>query len=156
MITKSKKSLLFLYTVIILLLVVVSFINISDNHSSEKSPKETIERKANIEVLNTDGDIRYIDYLDKYTSNITSEYEKRYLAYEVITTNNEIISIDDSFNYGFKTIKLENKQTASFSLEVERSGLYEIYIDYYFSDNSINDVEGNFKINNDIGNNIYN
>ena len=44
MITKSKKSLLFLYTVIILLLVVVSFINISDNHSSEKSPKETIER----------------------------------------------------------------------------------------------------------------
>ena len=34
--------------------------------------------------------------------------------------------------------KLENKQTAEFNLNVSQAGLYEIYIDYYFYDSSIN------------------
>jgi ABC-type glycerol-3-phosphate transport system substrate-binding protein len=52
-----------------------------------------------------------------------------------------------SYDYHDDIIKLENKQTASMKISVENSGLYDIYVDYYFLDDSTSDTEGSIMVN---------
>lgn len=149
MITKSKKSLLLIYTVVILLVGIFFSTKLIISGVENLSVREDEKKLTKIELLNSDDETRYIDYLDKYNQHISNNYEKKYDVETVLDSSIELIDADSSFGYGQKIIKLETKQSASFNLDVEVSGLYEIYLDYYFASESINDVEGNFKINGD-------
>lgn len=108
--------------------------------ASEEENEEIITYQGNDTEL-----LSYTDYLAKYSTK-ESTANQEFLAKETIS-NLDIISKENSFDYGTEIIKLENKQTASFKLNVNEAGLYNIYIDYYFADASINDAEATMKIN---------
>ena len=150
MITKIKKYIFYFVANICVLLGLCSLINcisfddlvVSNrnviNHALEELSKETAEEAS---------ETSYTNYLAKYSNVETKVVYQNFTAATTLSSNNIVLSKEESYGYNSKTVKLENKQTADFILNVEAAGLYEIYIDYYFCDSSINDVEANFKIN---------
>ena len=148
MITRIKRYTLYFVLNIGVLLCLCAFINNIEFDSYHISNQTTNnESFVTLSSTSSDEEMSYTDYLSKYSSNGANIAHQEFIAANVITSSNPIVSLEDSFGYGNKTVKLENKQTAEFELVVETAGLYEIYIDYYFYDSSINDVEANFKIN---------
>lgn len=103
------------------------------------------------EILSYEGNqteqLSYTDYLAMYSNHLATA-NQAFFVKDVIQ-NIDLISQENSFGYDNDVIKLENKQTAIFNLNVNEAGLYNIYIDYYFADASINDAEGQMKINGD-------
>ncbi len=115
-----------------------SFAEVGKNEESE-GPVEVTPYKGN----DTD-QMSYTNYLAKYSTHQATA-NQTFFAKDVIQ-NLDVISAENSFGYGNDVIKLENKQTAIFNLNVEKAGLYNIYVDYYFADTSINDAEASMKI----------
>ena len=148
MITRIKRYTLYFVLNIGVLLCLCAFINNIEFDSYHISNQTTNnESFVTLSSTSSDEEMSYTDYLSKYSSNGANIAHQEFIAADVITSSNPIVSVEDSYGYGNKTVKLENKQTAEFNLNVSQAGLYEIYIDYYFYDSSINDVEANFKIN---------
>lgn len=151
MITKVKKT---IFTIFIMGLLFAQYsfilckanfdILFENNKSSEQITDDIVSyTSASTEEQN------YTNYLSEYSNYVAKNANQEFLAKDVVTNDVDIINEDDSYGYGQKVIKLENKQTALFNLNVEKAGLYEIYIDYYFISSSINDTEVSFKINNE-------
>lgn len=138
-----------------MILIVCSFIFLSFTTLSKyisfpnfKINAETEEEKEVVLYQNNNKDqISYTEYLAKYSDKIATA-NQTFLAKDTVQ-NLPTIDEENSFGYGNEIIKLENKQTAIFNLNVENAGLYNIYIDYYFADASINDAEASMKINNE-------
>ena len=150
MITKFKKYVVYFVANICVLLGLCSLINCIDFDLLVVSDRNVISH-ALVELANKteedSNETSYTNYLAKYSNVETKVVYQSFIAANVLISDSTILSKEESFEYDNKTVKLENKQTAEFKLDVKEAGLYEIYIDYYFCDSSINDVEANFKIN---------
>ena len=152
MITKTKKYLIISFTVILLVTgfyLLFSNINLDFSHYSASYDFDEFEELSNTQQSSTKKENSYTSYLQKYSEKEAKNAHQYFVAADVLTSNNIILSEEDSFGYGNKTVKLENKQSVTFNLDVKASGLYNIYLDYYFYDNSINDIEASFKVNNE-------
>ena len=152
MITKTKKYLIISLTAIFLVVGIYLLVrNINPDFSlynysydSEEITPLSPQVQPNVNKENS-----YTRYLEKYSEKEAKDAHQYFAAANNVISENTILNEDKSYDYGSKTIKLENKQTVTFDLNVEKAGLYNIYVDYYFYDNSINDVEASFKINDD-------
>lgn len=139
------------YTMVLIIssFLFLSFTTLSKNISLPSFNVSADTETENEEIITYQGNntesLSYTDYLAMY-SDKESTANQEFLAKDTIL-NLDLIDKENSFNYGNEIIKLENKQTASFKLNVLEAGLYNIYIDYYFADASINDGEASMKIN---------
>lgn len=139
------------YTMVLIIssFLFLSFTTLSKNISLPSFNVSADTEIENEEIITYQGNntesLSYTDYLAMY-SDKESTANQEFLAKDTIL-NLDLIDKENSFNYGNEIIKLENKQTASFKLNVLEAGLYNIYIDYYFADASINDGEASMKIN---------
>lgn len=139
------------YTMVLIIssFLFLSFTTLSKNITLPSFNVSADTETENEEIITYQGNntesLSYTDYLAMY-SDKESTANQEFLAKDTIL-NLDLIDKENSFNYGNEIIKLENKQTASFKLNVLEAGLYNIYIDYYFADASINDGEASMKIN---------
>lgn len=149
MITRTKKY--FIISFISLFVILGLYLLISnfkfDFSFYDKSFDEDIMPLASQNETSVNKENSYTRYLSKYSEKEAKNAYQYFVAVENLVSDNTILDETKSYEYGNKTIKLENKQSVTFNLDVKQSGLYNIYVDYYFYDNSINDVEASFKIN---------
>lgn len=126
-------------------------IGLSSINVSLPSFADTKNQDVEDEITTYEGsggkELTYTKYLEKYSGVAADVADQMFLAKDSITNDVTTVDKENSFGYGEEVIKLENKQTASFNLNVKTSGLYNIYVDYYFADTSINDAEASLQLN---------
>ena len=115
MITRIKRYTLYFVANMCILLSLCTLINNIDSYHISNQTVQSSSSLVTLSSTSSDKEMSYTDYLSKYSSNGANIAHQEFIAADVITSSNPIVSVEDSYGYGNKTVKLENKQTAEFN-----------------------------------------
>lgn len=145
----KSKIIKFVISVCLVIGICAFFANIVYN--DETYTVHALDDDSDATLVNTlnDGNIKYTQFINQYKENIIKDYHKQFTVDEYSQNQSEYANGESYNDYQNKTIKLESGDDFTFTLNVEKAGLYTLLFDYYLLNDTIINTEVSMKINGD-------